>query len=76
MKVDTKKVEEILLSLQNLDRTKLPATKEGNLDIEKFNMIPEVVAVHKKLIDIGIRNNSDLFIFGFSAAGLVLRFKK
>lgn len=62
----------ILKPLQSLNCP--PETEEGNLDIAKFNELPEVIEVKTKLQEIGMDSRSELFNAGFMSAGLVLTF--
>jgi hypothetical protein len=75
MIVDTDRVGEILQSLATLDKSTLPTTESGSLDVAKFNEMPEVIAVHDQLRAEGISSNGELSGHGFVAGAMVLRFK-
>lgn len=72
-KVNIKSVEDVLMSLSKLS-SKCPTDDKGNMDVEAFNKMSEVMAVKNVLEAMGVPNQSWLSKNGFFAAAMILRF--
>lgn len=74
MEKDKARIGAILKSLSTLSGRSDIVNAEGNLDIEKFNALPEVQSTIAELKSAGVRHNTELSSLGFVAGAMALRF--
>ena len=72
--VEQQKEVDAILSNFHVPQEDRPKTEGGDLDITALNQLPYVKDTVKKLNEVGVRNQSDLFFMGYTVAGMVLKF--
>lgn len=72
-KINKKRIEELLVGLGKIDKTRVADEKRPeNLDIEKFNKLPEVVAMRDEFVRMGI-DSGWLRKNGYLAVAMILK---
>ena len=67
-------VNELLVQYSKDVINKASTTKEGNLDINALQKMPETIALITKFKKLGIKSKAELLTNGFIPAGMILKF--
>ena len=73
MKINKTNVQKILCQFSATKKNP-PKTPEGNLDVEAYNKLPEVIRCKKLLAGQGVTSRAQLMKMGFIPASMILTF--
>ena len=73
MRINTQKVTTLLDGFSSSIKTP-PLLEDGNLDVQKLQLLPETITLVENLKREGLKTSEDLRVLGFAIAFMLLRF--
>jgi len=73
MRINTQKVTTLLDGFSSSIKTP-PLLEDGNLDVQKLQLLPETITLIENLKKEGVKTSKALAELGFPAASMIFRF--